>query len=226
MSDRSVGPSTETDGFPSFRGALSSHGIPCLRRGRNAKAAALQEPAGGGQHVAGGSSSLRSRRTLLKGAGVAAFGSVGSVARAPAVRHRPAQAGPARRAWPRTCPPVEKKLIVSNWPAYIDAGEKKTDRRSRTSRQQTGIKVDYTDDVNDNAEFFAKVRNQLGACEPIGRDMMVLTDWMAARMIGLGWIQPLDAREGAQRPQEPDQAALQGRQWDKDRTYSRPGRAA
>ena len=36
--------------------------------------------------------------------------------------------------------------------------------------------------------------NQLGACEPIKRDIMVLTDWMAARMIGLGWIQPLDPR--------------------------------
>ena len=23
--------------------------------------------------------------------------------------------------------------------------------------------------------------------------MIILTDWMAARMIGLGWIQPLDA---------------------------------
>ena len=27
----------------------------------------------------------------------------------------------------------------------------------------------------------------------VKRDMIVLTDWMAARMIGLGWIQPLDA---------------------------------
>ena len=50
----------------------------------------------------------------------------------------------------------------------------------------------YTDDVNDNNEFFGKVRNQLPACQPIGRDIMVLTDWMAARMIGLGWVQKLD----------------------------------
>ena len=37
------------------------------------------------------------------------------------------------------------------------------------------------------------MRNQLGGCDPVGRDLMVLTDWMAARMIKLGWIQPLDA---------------------------------
>ncbi len=36
------------------------------------------------------------------------------------------------------------------------------------------------------------MRNQLGACEPTGRDIIVLTDWMAARMVGLGWIQELD----------------------------------
>ena len=52
--------------------------------------------------------------------------------------------------------------------------------------------MDYTDDVNDNSEFYAKVKNQLGSCQPVGRDMMVLTDWMAARMIDLGWIQELD----------------------------------
>ena len=36
------------------------------------------------------------------------------------------------------------------------------------------------------------MRNQLGDCEPTGRDIFVLTDWMAARMVGLGWIQELD----------------------------------
>ncbi len=87
---------------------------------------------------------------------------------------------------------TDKKLIISNWPAYIDPRKKETSTL-QVFEQQTGITVDYTDDVNDNAEFYAKVRNQLGACEPIDRDMMMLTDWMAARMIGLGWIQPLDA---------------------------------
>ena len=67
--------------------------------------------------------------------------------------------------------------------------------------------MSYTDDVSDNSEFFAKVRNQLGACQPIGRDIMVLTDWMAGRMINLGWIQPLDADADPQRPPEPDPGA-------------------
>ena len=98
----------------------------------------------------------------------------------------------------RTCPASQKKLIVSNWPAYIDPADEEGRRTpSRTSRRPPASSVDYTDDVSDNAEFFAKVRNQLGGCQPIGRDMMVLTDWMAAKMIGLGWVQPLDGRQGA-----------------------------
>ena len=58
--------------------------------------------------------------------------------------------------------------------------------------KQTGIKVTYNTDINDNNEFFAKVSNQLGDCQPIGRDIIVMTDWMAGRMIELGWIQKLD----------------------------------
>lgn len=85
----------------------------------------------------------------------------------------------------------DKRLVISNWPGYIDP------RRRRKSsanifQETTGITVEYTPDINDNSEFYAKVKNQLGSCQPIGRDVVVLTDWMAARMIDLGWIQKLD----------------------------------
>ncbi|WP_244162154.1 polyamine ABC transporter substrate-binding protein [Micromonospora eburnea] len=54
------------------------------------------------------------------------------------------------------------------------------------------MQVTYTEDVNDNNEFFGKVQNQLAGCQSTGRDLMVLTDWMASRMIRLGWLQKLD----------------------------------
>ena len=38
----------------------------------------------------------------------------------------------------------------------------------------------------------ARSRTSSPACQTIDRDIMVLTDWMAARMIRLGWIQKLD----------------------------------
>ncbi|MEV0796399.1 spermidine/putrescine ABC transporter substrate-binding protein [Kribbella sp. NPDC050281] len=89
----------------------------------------------------------------------------------------------------------QKALIFSNWPSYIDEDEENSKAPPPTLaafEKQTGIKVTYTADVNDNAEFYAKVRDQLGTCQPCGRDLFALTDWMAARMIGLGWIQKLD----------------------------------
>ena len=62
----------------------------------------------------------------------------------------------------------------------------------RRVRRRSGIQVTYTEDINDNNEFFGKVQNQLAGCQSTGRDIIVLTDWMAARMIRLGWIQKLD----------------------------------
>ena len=82
---------------------------------------------------------------------------------------------------------TDKRLIISNWPAYIDPRRKQTSTQSIFTNTY-GIEVEYTDDINDNSEFYAKVKNQLGACETVQRDMMVLTNWMAARMIDLGWI--------------------------------------
>ena len=61
----------------------------------------------------------------------------------------------------------------------------------------------------------------MGACEPIGRDMMMLTDWMAARMIGLGWIQPLD-RSRTPNVEANLIDALRGKQWDDNNGFHAP----
>ena len=137
------------------------------------------------------------------------------------LRHRRRRAGPGRRASRTDVSATDKRLIVSNWPAYIDPRRDGPTNTRDVFEDQTGITVEYTDDVNDNAEFFAKVRNQLGACEPVERDMIMLTDWMAARMIDLGWIQPLDAAKMPNLHDEPDQAAARPA-WDPDLTYHAP----
>ena len=161
-----------------------------------------------------------SRRTLLKGAGFAPFG-IGSAAVLPLF------SSPSQVQDPLKCTTADlsaqvKKLIVSNWPAYIDVDPEKGQTTTMEDfEKRTGIDVTYTDDISDNAEFFAKVRNQLGGCESIGRDMMMLTDWMAAKMIGLGWVQPLDA-DKVPNLHKNLIPALRGRQWDKEREFSAP----
>jgi len=88
----------------------------------------------------------------------------------------------------------DKVVNVSNWPLYIDVDADDESVRPTVDAftAKTGIKVNYTEDVNDNVDFFGKVRNQLAAGQDTGRDLIVLTDWMAARMIRLGWVQELD----------------------------------
>jgi spermidine/putrescine transport system substrate-binding protein len=81
--------------------------------------------------------------------------------------------------------------------------------------------VTYTEDVNDNNEFFGKVQNQLAACQSTERDIVTLTDWMAARMIRLGWIQKLDK---AKMPNVEANLlpSLRGRSFDKDNQLAIP----
>ena len=78
-------------------------------------------------------------------------------------------------------------LRISNWPLYID------DRTIPEFQQATGITVQYHEDINDNNEFFAKIAASLERGQSIDRDVIVLTDWVAGRMIRLGYATPLDA---------------------------------
>jgi spermidine/putrescine transport system substrate-binding protein len=77
-------------------------------------------------------------------------------------------------------------LTISNWPLYIDKGT------VPAFEQATGISVKYIEDVNENAEFFGKLQPLLSRGESGGRSIFVVTDWMAAKMRELGYLQNLD----------------------------------
>jgi spermidine/putrescine transport system substrate-binding protein len=159
-----------------------------------------------------------SRRTLLQGAGAAAFLG-GSAAVLPFFGTEGA------KQTPTSCPSKdlsesEHELIISNWQAYIDPISQ-DDSTLNDFQDATGITVSYTDDVTDNVEFFAKIRNQLGSCEPIDRDIIVLTDWMASRLIQLGWIQELD-HDNLPNVDKYLLPNLQQVPWDPGRKYSVP----
>jgi len=85
--------------------------------------------------------------------------------------------------------PVEGKLTISNWPGYIDPGP---DGTVAEFEKKTGVEVDYIDDITSNTVFFGKLQPQLDRGESGGRDIFVVTDWMAKRMYDLGYVQELD----------------------------------
>jgi len=83
-----------------------------------------------------------------------------------------------------------KSVTISNWPEYI-AKQSKSD-----FTKQTGIALTYHEDINDNNEYFAKIRPNLSRDQSIGTDGFVLTDWMANRVINqVKWTQPLVAKQ-------------------------------
>ena len=85
------------------------------------------------------------------------------------------------------------QIVIANWPYYIDLSD---DEKTRPSldrfTKETGVKVRYIEEVNSNEEWFGKYQAQLGQDDDIGRDMVMLTDFMAARMIRLGYVQKRD----------------------------------
>jgi spermidine/putrescine transport system substrate-binding protein len=162
------------------------------------------------------------RRGLLKGAGGVAVAGVG-------VGVLPLFSTPDRHQNPLTCraPDISatnKHFTISTWTQYIDTDGKNYTSTLTAFKEKYGVSVSYNTDVTDNVVFFNKVVNQLGACTSTGRDMFVLTDWMAARMIGMGWIQPMDP---AKVPNLHNNiiSSLRAPGWDPERKYSAPWQA-
>jgi spermidine/putrescine transport system substrate-binding protein len=157
------------------------------------------------------------RRTLLRAAGL------GAVAAAGLTGCGIPAAGRTGGATASTDHSAQEKVVdFSNWDEYIDVTD---DGKHRPTLEEftrrTGIKVAYTEDINDNVEFFGKIKPQLAAGQDTGRDLMVLTDWLAGRMIRLGWVQELDPAHLPHAYANLEQR-FRSPQWDPGRAYSYP----
>ncbi|MFG2919946.1 spermidine/putrescine ABC transporter substrate-binding protein [Streptomyces sp. NPDC048305] len=117
---------------------------------------------------------------------------------------------------------TEKRINFSNWTEYMDVSDDEKSRPTLAAfTKRTGIAVKYTEDINDNVEFFGKIKPQLAAGQDTGRDLVIVTDWLAARIIRLGWAQRLDP---ANLPHAFANLSPQFRSpdWDPGRAYSYP----
>jgi spermidine/putrescine transport system substrate-binding protein len=85
--------------------------------------------------------------------------------------------------------PASGKLTISNWPGYIDPGPKGT---VAEFEDESGVSVDYIEDINSNDGFFGKLQPQLEQGESGGRDVFVVADYMAKQMYDLGYLQEID----------------------------------
>jgi spermidine/putrescine transport system substrate-binding protein len=108
-----------------------------------------------------------------------------------------------------------KSVAISNWTGYI------ADGNLASFEKDTGINVTYDEDINDNNEYFAKIRPNLSKDQSIDRDGFVLTDWMANRLINeVKWVQEFD--EAAFPNKANLRAALKSPAFDPTRAFSAP----
>lgn len=132
------------------------------------------------------------RRSVLRASGVGAL-TLGGLSALAGCGIPPAKRAEGTAAASDDHSEQEKEINFSNWTEYMDTSE---DEKSRPTLEEftkrTGIKVKYTEDINDNVEFFGKIKPQLAAGQDTGRDLIVVTDWLASRIIRLGWAQKLD----------------------------------
>lgn len=81
----------------------------------------------------------------------------------------------------------------ANWTQYLDMDEEGTTYPTLDAyREASGADVTYAEDIEDNDAFYGKVSGQLENGQDIGYDIITLTDWMAARLIRLGYTQEID----------------------------------
>jgi spermidine/putrescine transport system substrate-binding protein len=146
-------------------------------------------------------SAALSRRSLLRG--VVVGGAAIAGARVLAACGVSAAGGkpvsPAKAvgfAAPKDFSDTEKLVNFSNWPAYIDVAEKNQNDHPTLDEftKQTGIKVNYVEEINDNNDFYTKIDPALAAHKDTGRDVVVLSDFMIPKLRELNYIQELDAR--------------------------------
>lgn len=156
-------------------------------------------------------SGVVSRRSFLQGstlAGVAAFlaacGASSESSSAPAsinVPTPPPSTPTPAPASPTPVPSPTGPLKFANWPAYIDlagaagdAGEYSPGSSPTIEefKKQYGVDVDYEEKIEDNKAFYATIQPQLSAGSPTGWDLIVITDWLAAKVISKGWAEKID----------------------------------
>ncbi|GLY30210.1 spermidine/putrescine ABC transporter substrate-binding protein [Kineosporia sp. NBRC 101731] len=131
-----------------------------------------------------------SRRSLLGGTGalglgaaLAACGTAGTTTGSSDSKPAAAQDTSAK----------DKMVNWANWTLYLDYDENsKSYPTLEAFQKQTGIEATYDEAIEDNDSYYGKIQGQLRNGQDIGKDVIVFTDYMAARVIEQGYVQKLD----------------------------------
>jgi spermidine/putrescine transport system substrate-binding protein len=184
--------------------------------------------------------SALTRRRFLQGSALAGFGAflaacgtkgTSSAAPSATASSAPSIAPSAPTASPSAVPSeaapsaltnVGGNLNFANWIGYIDvdASNTKHPTLDKFAKEQ-GTKVNYVEAIDGNEEFYAKIQGQLSAGLPTDWDLIVVTDWMVARLVRLGWLDEIDKSQTPNFPANLLDSYI-GRSFDPDTKFAAP----
>jgi spermidine/putrescine transport system substrate-binding protein len=83
------------------------------------------------------------------------------------------------------------ELNWANWCCYLDVdpNDKTKWKTLEDFAAAFGTKVNYQETIDENEGFVTTIGNQITQGQDPGWDLIVLTDWMAARLIRRGWVE-------------------------------------
>jgi spermidine/putrescine-binding protein len=90
----------------------------------------------------------------------------------------------------------QEVVRFANWPRYIDraAGNPGKHPTLVEFTRRTGIAVDYTVPITASEQFLGQIGIPLALGEITGYDLVVLSGWMVAELVRLGWAETLSPR--------------------------------
>ena len=84
-------------------------------------------------------------------------------------------------------------IVWGNWTYYLDFNEETGSWDSLDAfMEETGIDVQYVEDIDDNNTFYGKIKDQLALDQHTGYDVITMTDWMNGRLVQAKQIQEFD----------------------------------
>src|SRR4029079_17695334 len=185
-----------------------------------------------------------SRRRFLQGSAMAGFAaflaactgtktgastppSTAASASAPAAASASVEPTASVAATPKV---VTGPLKFANWPAYIDLAGKAGDEgvyapgsspSLEEFKKQFKVDVDYEEKIGDNSAFVETIKPSLVGKLPTGWDLVVLTDWMASKIVANGWAEKID-QANVPNCVANIRDALKGSSWDATNDYHYP----
>lgn len=127
------------------------------------------------------------RRDLFRMAGLSALGLALAACGVEGKKAAPPQQSDVEKYW--SDKQQNGRVDFASWPLYMDP--KRPELKQFTER--TGITVNYREVIQETGSWFAKIQPQLAANQPIGYDLMVITNGIQfTQLVQLGYLVPLD----------------------------------